>query len=82
MAEETTSIFGNVVKEIKHANVEVDRIAEMVRKNASDVERTATEMDKIRNVMDNNAQISETSKRISVNMADITNRLLNMVGEQ
>ncbi len=81
MAEDTARIFGNVVKEIQHANTEVERIAKMVRKNAEDVERTATEMDKIRNVMDNNAQISETSKRISVNMADITNRLLNMVGE-
>lgn len=81
IAQNTAIIFENVVKEIKHANVEVERIAGMVRKNAADVERTATEMDKIRNVMDNNAQISESSKRISVNMADITERLLNMVGE-
>lgn len=81
IAQNTAIIFENVVKEIKHANVEVERIAGMVRKNAADVERTATEMDKIRNVVDNNAQISESSKRISVNMADITERLLNMVGE-
>lgn len=81
MAQDTAGIFENVVKEIKHANAEVNRIAGMVRKNAADVERTATEMDKIRNVMDANAQISESSKRISVDMADITDRLLNMVGE-
>lgn len=82
LAQDTASIFGNVVKEIEHANTEVKQIANMVRKNAADVERTATEMDKIRNVVDNNAQISESSKRISVNMADITGRLLNMVGEK
>ena len=82
LAQDTSSTFGNVVKEIEHANAEVKRIAGMVRKNAADVEHTATEMDKIRNVMDNNAQISESSKRISVNMADITDRLLNMFGEQ
>lgn len=81
MSQNTAGTFENVVKEIKHANAEVERIAGMVRKNAADVERTATEMDKIRNVMDANAQISESSKRISVNMADITDRLLNMVGE-
>lgn len=81
MAQDTAGIFDNVVKEIKHANEEVGRIAGMVRKNAADVERSATEMDKIRNVMDSNAQISESSKRISGNMADITGRLLNMVGE-
>ena len=72
-------IFGNVVETIGHANTEVEQIVDMIRKNAEAASLTATEMDKIRNVTNTNTEISEESKQISANMADITKRLLNIV---
>lgn len=52
---------------------------DMIHKNAEAASLTATEMDKIRNVTNTNTEISEESKQISANMADITKRLLNIV---
>jgi len=42
-------------------------------------EQTVTEIDKITNVLNTNVKISESSKQISTNMADITEGLLNIV---
>lgn len=81
LTQDTATIFGSVVEEIEHANTEAERIADMVRKNAAVVRQTATEMNKIKNVMNTNTEISEGSRRISANMASITDRLLNIVGE-
>ena len=53
----------------------------MVRRNAAAVGHTVDEIDKITNVVNANAEISEDSRRISANMADITNRLLALVGQ-
>lgn len=81
LTQDTATIFGSVVEEIELANTEAERIADMVRKNAAVVGQTATEMNKIKNVMNANTEISEGSRRISANMASITDRLLNIVGE-
>ena len=81
MTQDTAVIFGNLVKEIERANAETERIAEMVRKNAATVSQTMTEMDEIKKVMNANVEISESSRQISANMADITERLLSIVGE-
>lgn len=79
LTKNTMEIFGNVVETIGHANTEVEQIVDMIRKNAEAASLTATEMDKIRNVTNTNTEISEESKQISANMADITKRLLNIV---
>ncbi len=81
LTQDTAVIFGNLVKEIERANAETERIAEMVRRNAATVSQTMTEMDEIKKVMNANVEISESSRQISANMADITERLLNIVGE-
>lgn len=81
LTKDTAAAFGNVVEEIKRANAEVEQIAEMVRKNVAVVGQAVTEIDKITYVVKANAEISENSKQISTNMADITERLFNIVGE-
>ncbi len=81
LTKDTAAAFGNVVEEIKRANAEVEQIAEMVRKNVAVVGQAVTEIDKITYVVKANAEISESSKQISTNMADITERLFNIVGE-
>lgn len=81
LTQDTAAIFGNVVKEIERANTEVGHIADMVRKNAVVVGQAVTEIDNITCVVNANIEISESSKRISENMAAITERLLNIVGQ-
>lgn len=80
LTQDTAATFESVVEKIELANTEVEQIADMVRKNAAAVGQTVDEIDKITNVVNANAEISEDSRRISANMADITNRLLALVG--
>ena len=70
-----------MVQEIERASAGVEQIAEMVRKNVAVVGQAVTEIDKITYVVNANAEISESSKQISTNMADITERLFNIVGQ-
>ena len=81
LTKDTAAAFGSVVQEIERANTGVEEIAEMVRKNVAVVGQAVAELEKITNVVNANAEISESSKQISANMADITERLLNIVGQ-
>ena len=81
LTKDTAVTFGSVVEEIERANSGVEQMAEMVRKNVTVVGQAVTEIDKITHVVNANAEISESSKQISTNMADITERLLNIVGQ-
>ncbi|MBP3475076.1 MAG: methyl-accepting chemotaxis protein [Lachnospiraceae bacterium] len=81
LTQDTAAIFGNVVQEIERANTEVGNIADMVRRNAEVVGQAVTEIDNITCVVNANIEISESSKQISANMAAITERLLDIVGE-
>lgn len=80
LTKDTAETFGSVVQEIERANAGVEQIADMVRKNVAVVGQAVTEIDKITYVVNANAEISENSKQISANMADITERLLDIVG--
>lgn len=80
LTKDTAETFGSVVQEIERANAGVEQIADMVRKNVAVVGQAVTEIDKITYVVNTNAEISENSKQISANMADITERLLDIVG--
>lgn len=81
LTKDTAEAFGGVVDEIENANTGVEQIAELVRKNVSIVDQAVSEIDKITNVVNENAEISDSSKQISTNMADITERLLDIVGQ-
>lgn len=81
LTKDTAAAFGSVVQEIERANTGVEEIAKMVRKNVAVVGQAVAELEKITSVVNANAEISESSKQISANMADITERLLNIVGQ-
>lgn len=81
LTKNTTVTFGNVVKEIERANTGMEQIAEMVRKNVAVVGLAVSEINKITYVVNANVEISEGGKQISADMADITERLLNIVGQ-
>ena len=81
LTQDTAATFGNVVEEIERANSEAEHIADMVRKNVTVVEQAVREIDQITTVVNDNAEISENSRRISSNMATITESLLRIVGQ-
>ena len=81
LTKDTATAFGSVVQEIERANTGVEEIAKMVRKNVAVVGQAVAELEEITSVVNANAEISESSKQISANMADITERLLNIVGQ-
>lgn len=80
LTQDTANTFEEVVREIERANSGMGQITDMVRKNVAVVGQAVTELEKITSVVDANTKISESSKQLSANMADITGRLLDIVG--
>lgn len=79
ITERTVEAYRHVVNDIEKANAGVEEIAEMVRGNAKEVEGAVSEITKISDVVHTNVEISQNSKQISVNMADITEQLMNII---
>ena len=61
------------------ANRDVDRITEMVRQNVDTVAHAVSQIGRISSVVEENVQISQNTKQVSSNMADITGKLMDMV---
>lgn len=81
ITERTVETFNLVTGDIERVNIGVEEIANMVRENAAIVEKTVMEINKIANVVNANVEISQNSKQISVNMAEITGHLMDIVSE-
>ncbi len=81
ISEDTVETFNHVVDVISKANEAVEEIAGMVRENVSVVSQAVAEIDKINGVVDANVEISQNSKQISNNMAEITEQLLTLINK-
>ena len=79
ITERTLDAFNRVVENIKKSNAGVEKIAEMVRENVEVVGQAVNEINRIGDVVNANVAISQDSKRMSVNMADITDKLTALV---
>ncbi|MCI9174885.1 MAG: HAMP domain-containing protein [Lachnospiraceae bacterium] len=79
ITEQTVEAFGTVVEDIERANRDVDRITEMVRQNVDTVAHAVSQIGRISSVVEENVQISQNTKQVSSNMADITGKLMDMV---
>ncbi len=79
ITEQTVEAFGIVVENIEKANRDVEKITDMVRQNVQTVEHAVDQIGRISNVVEENVQISQNTKQVSSNMADITGKLLEMV---
>lgn len=75
----TVEAFDYVVETIGKANADVEEIAEMVRQNVTVVTKTVSELDRIASVVDSNVEISQSSKKASTDMAEITGQLMELV---
>ena len=55
------------------------KITEMVRQNVNIVSDAVKQIERISTVVEKNVEISQNTKRVSSNMAEITGKLLEMV---
>lgn len=79
ITEQTVSTFGVVVENIEQSRKDVEEISHMVQKNVSIVDLAVKQLTQISNVVTENVDISQNTKEVSSNMADITNNLLEMI---
>lgn len=79
ITERTAEAFGSVVEDIEKANSDVEKITEMVRQNVNTVSGAMQQIERISTVVERNVEISQNTKLVSSNMADIAGKLLEMV---
>lgn len=79
ITEKTVSTFGVVAQNIEQSVKDVEDISGMVQQNVSIVDLAAKQLVQISNVVTENVNISQNTKEVSSNMADITNNLLNII---
>ena len=79
IAESTAEAFNSVVDVIGKVDTDVEAVAGMVRENVNVVSQAVDEIEKIAKVVDTNIEISQNSKQISSDMAEITSRLMGIV---
>lgn len=79
ITERTAEAFGSVVEDIEKANSDVEKITEMVRQNVNTVSDAMQQIERISTVVERNVEISQNTKLVSSNMADIAGKLLEMV---
>lgn len=79
ISQSTVEAFESVVNAIGAVDSDVEEIAMLVRENVGVVHRAVEEIHKIEHVVDTNVEISRNSKKISSDMGDITNQLMNIV---
>ncbi len=73
--------FGVLVEDVGKANRDVSQIIGMVKQNVVIVAEAVRQIEKISGVVEENVQISHETRQASSHMADITGKLLRMVGE-
>lgn len=76
ITDETAEAFNIAVGNIEKANLDVEKITDMVKHNVKIVDHAASQIEKISSVVENNVRISHNTKQVSSNMADITGKLL------
>lgn len=79
ITDQTVEAFGIVVENIEKTDHEIAEITKMVRQNVDIVSHAVSQIDRISNVVEENVRISHNTKQVSTNMADITERLLEIV---
>lgn len=79
ITDQTVGVFADAVENIEKANQNVERITDMVKQNVEIVAHAVGQIARISNVVEENVCISQNTKQVSSNMAEITGKLLVMV---
>ncbi len=79
ITDQTVEAFDIVVEDIRKTDHDVKEITEMVRQNVSIVSNAVSQIERISGVVEGNVQISQDTKQVSSHMANITEKLLDIV---
>lgn len=79
ITEQTVETFGVAVEKIEKANHDMEGITVMVRQNVDIVTHIVDQIGRISNVVEENVQISNNTKQVSSDMADVAGKLLELV---
>ena len=80
ITDQTAEDFGVVVQNMEAASHNVEKITDMVRGNVGVVANAVDQIEKIADVVERNVEISEDTKQASSHMAEITRKLMEIVG--
>lgn len=79
ITDQTVEAFEAAVKDIERTGSDVEGITNMVRHNVDSVSNAVSQMGRISNVVEENMRISQNTKQVSSNMADVAGKLMDMV---
>lgn len=79
ITDSTAAAFAGVVENMEKASSDVGEISKMAQRNVDIVTSAAGQIDRISNVVEENVRISQDTKQVSSDMADITGKLLQLV---
>ena len=79
ITDRTAEAFGAAVANIEKASRDVKVITDMVRGNVDIVSDAVGKMGRISDVVEKNVQISQNTKQVSSDMADVAGKLLELV---
>lgn len=79
ITEQTVEAFDIVVENIEQTDHNIAEITSMVRQNVDIVAHAVSQIERISSVVEDNVRISQDTKQVSANMADITGKLLGIV---
>lgn len=79
ITDQTAEMFSAAADNIHQANQGVLKITDQVKENVAIVSDALDQIKRITGVVEKNVQISENTKQVSANMADITGKLMGMI---
>lgn len=79
ITDETVEAFGVVVEDIEQTDRHIMKVTDMVKQNVAIVSDAVSQIERIANVVEGNVQISQNTKQVSANMAEITGKLFDIV---
>lgn len=79
ITDSTAAAFAGVVENMEKASSDVGEISKMAQRNVDIVTSAVGQIDRISNVVEENVRISQDTKQVSSDMADITGKLLQLV---
>ena len=79
ITDQTVEAFDIVVENIEQTDHNIEEITNMVKQNVNIVSHAVSQIDRFSNVVEDNVRISQNTKQVSANMADITGKLLELI---
>lgn len=79
VTDQTVEAFDVVVENIQRTNQSIETVTGMVRQNVDIVSHAVRQIERISGVVEENVRISQNTKLVSSNMAEITEKLLGLV---